>query len=81
MIRSIWDSIADLSKKKKNIAPAYNSELQSRSLFQQSVIQFKHNKMAVNGFVIICILVFIAVATIVIDIATNKSFYNAYVVG
>lgn len=56
-------------------------ETQSRTLFQQSWIQFKHNKLAVLGLVIIIVLFLISVSTIVIDIVTDYNIYNKYVVG
>lgn len=58
-----------------------NSEdVKSLSMFQQSWRQFKRNKMAVVGLVFVCILIFIALGTIIIDIVTNNEVYNKYVV-
>ena len=51
-----------------------------RSLWKQSLIQFKHNKLAVAGFAIIVLFIVVILATIGIDIATNYSFYNEYIV-
>ena len=53
----------------------------SLSLFQQSFIQFKHNKMSVLGLIIMLILFAVAIGTVVVDFVTNQSFYNTYVVG
>lgn len=55
-------------------------EVKSLSMFQQSWRQFKRNKMAVVGLVVVCILIFIALGTIVIDIVTQNEIYNKYVV-
>ena len=55
-------------------------DAESRSLFQQSCIQFKKNRLAVFGLIVIVILFSIAIATIAIDIATNKSFYNERII-
>lgn len=82
-MRVIWDSIAELlGKRDKKAGDLYNAqEIQSRTLFQQSYMQFKHNKLAVVGLVIIFVLLFIAFATIIIDLVTNNSIYNTFVVG
>ena len=53
----------------------------SLSLFQQSFIQFKHNKMAVLGLGIMILLFAIALGTMIVDLVTNNSFYNEYVTG
>lgn len=58
-----------------------DAQTKSLSLFQQSFIQFKHNKMAVLGLGIMIILFAIALGTIIVDIVTNYSFYNEYVTG
>ena len=49
-------------------------------MWKQSLIQFKHNKLAVAGFAIIVLFIVVILATIGIDIATNYSFYNEYIV-
>ena len=51
-----------------------DAQTKSLSLFQQSFIQFKHNKMAVLGLGIMIILFAIALGTIIVDLATNYSF-------
>lgn len=52
----------------------------TRSLFSQSVIQFRHNRLAVVGFWVVVVLFLVVVATVVIDYATNYSVYNDYIV-
>lgn len=67
--------------KKQDFAPNMNpEEVKSLSMFQQSWRQFKRNKMAVVGLVVICILIAIALGTIIIDIVTDYEFYNKHVV-
>ena len=60
-----------------------NQEMQEekvRSLWKQSLIQFKHNRLAVAGFVIILLFIVVILATIGIDLATNYAFYDEYIV-
>lgn len=59
--------------------PAVREKMEQRTLFQQAVRQFKHNKMAVLGLVIIMILATIVIGTIVIDIVTDNRIYEEYV--
>lgn len=68
-----------MRKKKKDVA-VYDGA-QARTLFQQSVIQFKHNRLAVLGLVIIVALLLISLSTIVIDLCTDNRIYDTYVVG
>lgn len=51
-----------------------------RSLWAEAIRRFKKNKLAVVGFCIIFILFLIAISTIVIDIVTDKTFYNEHVI-
>lgn len=53
---------------------------QSRSLFDDAWIRFKRNKRAMIGAAFIIILIIIAIVTMVIDFATNYSFYNEAIV-
>ena len=53
----------------------------ARTPFEQSLSQFKKNKLAVAGFFVIVLLFAIAVGTIVIDFATNYAFYTKYITG
>ncbi|MBR3052605.1 MAG: ABC transporter permease, partial [Firmicutes bacterium] len=64
---------------RKEVSPL--QEPMTRTLFQQSFLQFKQNKLAVLGLIILAALVFIAIATIVVDLVTNNSFYDEYVTG
>lgn len=52
----------------------------TRSLFDQFVVQFKHNRLAVVGFWVIALLLLIIVVTIVIDYATDYAVYNKNVI-
>ena len=53
----------------------------ARTPFEQSLSQFKKNKLAVAGFFVIVLLFAIAVGTIVVDFATNYAFYTKYITG
>lgn len=55
-------------------------EVKSLSMFQQSWRQFKRNRMAVVGMIVVCILIAISLGTIIIDLATNNAIYDKYVV-
>ena len=55
-------------------------EVKSLSMFQQSWRQFKRNRMAVVGMIVVCILIAIPLGTIIIDLATNNAIYDKYVV-
>lgn len=52
----------------------------ARSPLEQATSQFKKNKMAVIGLVIIIVLFAVAFSTIIIDFVTNDSIYNNYVI-
>lgn len=52
----------------------------ARTPFEQSLRQFLKNRMAVAGLVTVLLLFGVAVATIVIDIATDKAFYNEHII-
>ena len=51
-----------------------------RSLWKQSVIQFKHNRLAVVGLVIIVLFIVTILTTLAVDQITNYSFYNEYII-
>ncbi|SET52664.1 ABC transporter permease [Lacrimispora sphenoides] len=51
-----------------------------RSLWAEAWRRFKRNRLAMAGLCFIFLLIMIAVATSVIDLVTNKSFYLSYVV-
>ncbi len=66
---------------KRKISPGLNTgEITSLSMFQQSWIQFKRNKTAVIGMVVVGILILISFGTIIIDIVTKNAIYEKYVV-
>ena len=50
-----------------------------RSLWQDAWRRFRKNRTAMAGLIFLCLLVLIAVATVVIDVVTQKEFYNTYV--
>ncbi len=63
-------------------APALTDpQAQTRTLFQQSVLQFRHNKLAVAGLAVITLLVLVVFATVLIDLATHNAVFNEYVAG
>lgn len=51
-----------------------------RGLWSEAWRRFKKNKLALVGMSFIILLLVIAISTIVIDLVTNKSFYNAHVI-
>lgn len=57
-----------------------DKETKRRSLWAETWRRFKKNKLAVVGMCIILLLFVIAVSTIIIDLVTHKSFYNAHVI-
>ncbi|MDO4488694.1 MAG: ABC transporter permease [Eubacteriales bacterium] len=69
-----------MSSKGKINTEVNTDEVKSLSLFQQSWIQFKRNRMAVVGLIVIGILILISLGTIIIDIVTKNAIYDQYVV-
>ncbi|WP_368282571.1 ABC transporter permease, partial [Enterocloster lavalensis] len=59
---------------------AVEAEGSQRSLWGEAWRRFKKNRMAMIGMYFILTLVFIAIATIIIDAVTGKSIYLNYVV-
>ncbi len=57
-----------------------SGETKRRGLWQETWRRFKKNKLALVGMSFIILLLAIAIATIVIDLVTDKSFYNAHVI-
>lgn len=51
-----------------------------RSLWEDAWYRFKKNKLAVLGLIFVLLLIVIAFATIIIDIATHGSVYQALAV-
>jgi peptide/nickel transport system permease protein len=58
--------------------PVFNK---ARTPFEQSLNQFKKNKLAVAGFFVIVLLFAVAAGTIAVDFATNYAFYTKYITG
>ena len=54
--------------------------LNQEAFFSNHASNLKKNRLAVFGLIVIVILFSIAIATIAIDIATNKSFYNERII-
>ena len=52
----------------------------ARSISQQTWIQFKQNRLAVFGCIVIITMLLIVIATELTDYITNYSFYNRYIV-
>lgn len=75
---------AQIVPKDSSVQLKYNGAYggtKARTLFQQSVVQFKHNKLAILGLGIIVLLLLISLGTMIIDLCTNNSIYDTYVVG
>lgn len=53
---------------------------QERSLMQETWRRLKKNKLAMAGMYFLILLVILSIVTIVIDIVTDKSIYNDYVI-
>jgi len=53
---------------------------EQRGLWKESWRRFKQSKLAVIGLVFLGLLTLISISTIVIDLVTDKSFYDAYVI-
>lgn len=53
---------------------------QQRTLWEETWRRFKKNKLAMVGLVFILLLVVIAIGTLIIDLVTNESVYNNYVI-
>lgn len=66
-------------KKTKN-QKMYMDAGKQRTLWQETWRRFKKNRLAMVGMAFILLLVVIAVATLVIDLVTQKSVYNAFVI-
>lgn len=64
-------------EKKERAAAELTSR--DRTLFQQAWMQFKYNRRAMFGLAVIVLLLLMVLTTIIIDIATNNSVYNDYV--
>lgn len=73
-----------MSKRKKvkasDDAIKLDQTIEQRSLWQETWMRFKRNKIAMLGLYFLMALLLISLATIVIDLVTNKSFYNNFVI-
>ena len=73
-----------MSKQRKAEAvlsePYENQVVQERTLFQETWMRFRRSKTAMFGLCFLLVLVVISVGTLVIDLVSNNSFYDAYVV-
>ena len=73
-----------MSKQRKAEAvlnePYENQVVQQRTLFQETWMRFRRSKTAMFGLCFLLVLVVISVGTLVIDLVSNNSFYDAYVV-
>lgn len=56
------------------------TQRKQRSLWFEAWRRLKKNKLAMAGLLFLALLVVIAISTIIIDIATNKSYYNDHVI-
>ncbi len=54
-------------------------ETKQRTLFQQAVLQFKHNRLAIVGLIMIVLFALIILFTIIMDMV-NPEFYNKNVI-
>lgn len=66
--------------KKTENQKMYMDAGKQRTLWQETWRRFKKNRLAMVGMAFILLLVVIAVATLVIDLVTQKSVYNAFVI-
>lgn len=57
-----------------------DKEPKRRGLWAETWRRFRKNKLALVGMAFILLLLLIAITTIIIDLVTDKSFYNAYVI-
>ena len=59
---------------------AQNMPYQSRTLGAEAWYRFKKNKLALGALAIFIFLALMAITTIIIDLVTNNSFYDKYVI-
>ena len=57
-----------------------NMPYQSRTLGAEAWYRFKKNKLALGALAIFIFLALMAITTIIIDLVTNNSFYDKYVI-
>jgi len=51
-----------------------------RTLMQETWRRFKKNKLAMAGMYFLALLLVLSIITVIIDVATNRSIYNNYVI-
>ena len=59
---------------------AQNMPYQSRTLGAEAWYRFKKNKLALGALAIFILLALMAITTIIIDLVTNNSIYDKYVI-
>ena len=69
-----------MKKNKTNAQAATEVAGKERSLWQEAWRRFKKNKMAMVGLYFILFLVLISAVTTIVDLVTDKSFYEGYVI-
>ena len=50
-----------------------------RSLSQQAWIQFRNNRLAICGLVVIALLILVSITTIQIDLSDGRELYKVFV--
>ena len=53
---------------------------QARTLAGEAWYRFKKNRLAVAAMVLLILMTVVAAATLLIDVVTNESFYDAHVI-
>lgn len=56
------------------------ASVEGRTLFQEAVRRFRKNKLAMAGLTILVLLIIISFTTIIVDLVTSGSFYEAEIV-
>lgn len=70
-----------MMRKKDDFGAGLSGNGSGRTLFQEILRRFKKNRMAVLAFGVVMLLLLISVGTFLIDLVTEKQFYQQYVVG
>ncbi len=58
----------------------YENTVQQRSLAQETWLRFRRSKTAMFGLCFLLVLITVSIVTIVIDLVTDNSVYNLYVI-
>lgn len=56
------------------------ASVEGRTLFQEAVRRFRKNKLAMAGLTILVLLIIVSFITIIVDLVTSGSFYDAEIV-